>query len=351
METNYNYEDGALVESVIGFEALYVSMLKCKKNVIWKDSVAHFHLNGIEQTLKLEKELKDGTYTARPPKEFTITYPKKREAVSISFRDRVYQRSMNDNVIYPLMSKQFIFDNLACQEGKGTDLARTRLKEFLQKFYRKHGANGYVLKCDIHGYYPNMRHDVAEACFAKRLPPEIYERTERVLREQYKGEVGYNPGSQLIQIAGISVLSPLDHFIKEKLRIKLYLRYMDDFIMIHEDKGYLELCREEIEKFLSKGGFELHPRKTRIQRVTDKLTFLGFDYLLTTTGKVVKLVSSEAVKRNRKKLFRMVQKVKRGEMTRAKVDECFKCQLDHIRKGNSFKLIQRYCAYYKSLWR
>lgn len=63
------------------------------------------------------------------------------------------------------------------------------------------------------------------------------------------------------------------------------------------------------------------------------------------------LVSSEAVKRNRKKLFRMVQKVKRGEMPRSKVDECFKCQLDHLRKGNSFKLLQRYCAYYKSLWR
>lgn len=147
------------------------------------------------------------------------------------------------------------------------------------------------------------------------------------------------------------MLSPLDHFIKEKLRIKFYLRYMDDFIMIHEDQSYLEYCRAEIQKFLAKGGFELHPRKTRIQHVTDKLTFLGFDYLLTSTGKVVMLVSSEAVKRNRKKLFRMVQKVKRGEMPRSKVDECFKCQLDHLRKGNSFKLLQRYCAYYKSLWR
>ena len=91
--------DDEILEKVISFEAIFESMMKCKKGVIWKDSAASFHLNGIEQSLKLSRELHDGTYKGRPPKKFMITSPKPREAVSIAFRDRVYQRSMNDNVV------------------------------------------------------------------------------------------------------------------------------------------------------------------------------------------------------------------------------------------------------------
>ena len=99
------------LEQVIDFDAIFTSMQKCKKGVIWKDSVAGFYINGIEECLRLSTELQENTYVEHPPKHFMITSPKPREAVSITFRDRVYQRSMNDNVIYPLMSKQFIFDN------------------------------------------------------------------------------------------------------------------------------------------------------------------------------------------------------------------------------------------------
>lgn len=339
------------LEQVIDFDAIFTSMQKCKKGVIWKDSVAGFYINGIEECLRLSTELQENTYVEHPPKHFMITSPKPREAVSITFRDRVYQRSMNDNVIYPLMSKQFIFDNFACQKNKGTDRARERLEEFLHKFYRKHKRDGFILKCDVKGYYPNMRHRTAEERFARYLPEPVYARTEKILRTQYAGDVGYNPGSQLIQIAGISVLSPLDHYIKEKLRIKYYIRYMDDFILIHEDREYLAECKQKITEFLANDGFELHPKKSTIFSITKELTFLGFTFKLTDTGKVVKMISSEAVRRKRKKLRHMVAKVKRGEMSKDKVDECYKCDRIYLAKGNSTKLIQRLDIYYKNLWR
>lgn len=94
-------EDNAILEKVVGFDALYESMLKCIRGYLYKDSVAHFFLNGIESVLTLEAEHKNGTYKARKPHKFKITFPKPRDAVSISFRDRVYQRSLNDNVITP----------------------------------------------------------------------------------------------------------------------------------------------------------------------------------------------------------------------------------------------------------
>lgn len=340
-----------LLETVIGFDALYKSMYRCRANVGWKDSVAHYCLNGVEETLKLEKQLKDGSYKARPQRKIYITHPKPREAVSIAFRDRVYQRSLNDNMIYPVMSKQFIRTNAACQKGKGTDFARECLDGYLREVFRKHGLNAWVLQGDIKGYYPNMSHAVAEDCFKKGLPPAIYERTEAILRKQYEGEVGYNPGSQMIQIAGISVLSALDHFIKEQLRIRWYLRYMDDFILIHPDREYLEYCYEEIREFLEKIDFELHPDKTRIYPLKDGIKTLGFTHRLTDTGKIIRFIDPDNVKAERKKLYRLVQKEKRGEVPKGKSWECFQSWIAHAEHGNSFKLVQRMRQYYKLLWK
>ena len=147
------------------------------------------------------------------------------------------------------------------------------------------------------------------------------------------------------------MLSPLDHYIKEKLRIKYYIRYMDDFILIHESKEYLQECKEKIAEFLSNDGFTLHPKKSTIFAVSKELTFLGFTFKLTDTGKVVKMISTEAVRRKRKKLRHMVAKVKRGELDKHKVDECYKCDRIYLAKGNATKLIQRLDIYYKNLWR
>lgn len=340
------------MDNVIGFEALYESAMKCKKGVLWKDSVAHYILNLVEETVKLEDQLKNGTYRPRPQRPFTVnSCGKMRTVMGVAFRDRVYQRSLNDNAIYPAMVKGFIYDNGACQKNKGTNFSRERLVCFLQRYYRKHGADGYVLQCDIKGYYPNMRHDVVEETFRKQLPPEIHKMACEVMRGQYSGEVGYLPGSQMIQIAGISVLNGLDHFIKERLRIKLYTRYMDDFILIHEDREYLEKCREEIAKQLEPMGFELHPKKTRIYPIKEGIKYLGFIYRLTDTGKVVRTVLPKNVKSYRRKLFRLVKLAKKGKISHEKVDECYRSWRAHAEKGDSTKLLRRMDAYYRDLWK
>lgn len=337
-------------DEIIGYDALWDSMEKCQRGVIWKDSVASFSLNAPERIMKLEEELRTGKYEMRPPFLFTITSPKRREISSVCFRDRVYQRSLNDNSLYPTMTRSFIFDNWACQKGKGTDHARDRLSNFLHSFYRKHGLNGYIGQFDVKGYYPNMNHAYIEGMFERKLPTEVYKRVEEVLRHQYNGDIGYNPGSQMIQIAGISALNDLDHFIKEKLKIRYYLRYMDDFILVHEDKEYLEKCKREIAEFITRGCFKLHEDKSRIFPIRDGILFLGFIFRLTKTGKVIKTVNPKNVKAERKKLRRLVAKSKRGETPRESVDESFRSWKDHASKGNSYKLIQRMDEFYKGLW-
>lgn len=338
-------------EGVISFDALYASMWRCKKGVLWKDSVAAYFHRSIERTARLSEELHSGTYKAAPTKHFTITYPKPREIASVAFRDRVYQRSLNDNVVYPAMTRSFIYDNFACQKGKGTDAARNRLKDFIREHYRKHGTEGYVAQFDIHGYYPNMRHDVAEAAFRKYLPPWAYDRVQEILRGQYTGERGYNPGSQLVQIAGISVLNPLDHYIKERLRVHHYIRYMDDLILIHPDRAFLERCAAEINQQLAAIGFEANPKKTRLYPLHEGIMFLGFRFSLTPTGKVLMQIDPQRVKAQRRKLYRLVKKAKTGGIDRANVDMAYAAWRNHASKGNSYHLLQRMDKYYNDLWK
>lgn len=338
-------------EDVIDFEHLYASMQKCKVGVLWKDSVASFYMHGIERVIRLERDLKNGTYKAKPPKSFMIYLPKKRNIVSICFRDRVYQRALNDYAIYPAMTKSFIYDNWACQKGKGTDAARDRLKEFMHRFYRKHGAEGYFLKIDIKGYYPNMSHKAVEGLFKEKLRPDVYKRTVRILREQYSGDKGYNPGSQLIQIAGISLLDRTDHFIKEQLRIKYYLRYMDDFVLIHQDRDFLAESLSQIESELAKVGCTINRQKTTITTLKSGISFLGFRYRLTDTGKVLMLISSDNIRLERRRLRHMARKVRRGDSTKEKADEMYSAWKAHASKGNTHKVMQRMERFYNNLWR
>ena len=220
----------------------------------------------------------------------------------------------------------------------------------MQKFYRRYGADGYLLRCDVHGYYDHLRHDYIKKLFAARVTPEVYRAASRVLDLQYAGDTGFCPGSQMVQIAGISGLSPLDHFVKERLRVRWYLRYMDDFILIHPDRAFLERCRGEIARHLEGIGLELHPRKTFVTTLKRGTLFLGFQYRLTPNGRVVMIIDPDNIKRNRKHWQHMVAACKRGLLPRAKVYESFNDWMEHAGKGNSFKAIQRCKEYFKSLW-
>lgn len=343
-------EPGEL-NGVVGFLALRESASKCRRGVIWKDSVASYMLNLSERTLAMSRKLQDGTFRCGKTREFDITRPKRRTIVSVGFADRVFQRSLNDNSIYPRMVHGFIKDNAACQKDKGTDYARKRLKEFMRRHYRRHGPNGWVCQIDVAGYYPNMRHDVAETAFARKLPPEIMDMATAVMRNQYPGEVGYNPGSQMIQIAGISVLDPLDHMAKDLMGIRNYIRYMDDAVAILPTREEAERAMAAFGDTLHTLGFELNPKKSRVYPLRDGIEFLGFDFHLTDTGKALMFVKPSNVKDIRRRIRRMARLAQTGKMYRSEVDGSYQGWRDHASKGDSFGLIRRSDAWYKGLWK
>lgn len=342
-------------ENVCSFENLYRGMRKCKNNVMWKDSTAGFVKNGLVNCLELRQDLLNGTYKIGNYTVFTITEPKVRVIVSTRIRDRTFQRSLCDNYLTEAISKSFIYDNCACQTGKGTDFARKRLKIHLQRFYRKHGLNGYVLKCDIKNYFGSTPHDVAIAAVNKRAADKwACERTAEIVNSFMQGEnpnIGMGLGSQVTQLIELAVLDDLDHYIKEQLGIKYYVRYMDDFILIHEDKEYLLYCKRMIAEKLNELGLTLSAKKTQIFPVKQPIRFLGFRFKLTETGKVLMLVLPEKVTHERRKLRKLVDLVEYGVMTRADVDKCFEAWKAHASKGDSYNLINSMEKYYNELWR
>ena len=339
------------MDKITDFDAIWDSGTKCKHGVMWKPSTKHYSLNEVEETHRMCDKLEKGTWQNGQPRPIQILYPKKRDGLSIALKDRIYQRSINDNVLYPVVQRSFILDNAACQKGKGIDYARARLKKHLWNYYTHHGTEGYILQIDIKGYYPNMRHDAVKAKFRRYLDDDVYQAVCDVLDTQYKGEIGYNPGSQMVQIAGISLLDDLDHYCKERLHARHYMRYMDDILVIHHDKDELMRILAEIEAKLSTIGFEVHKDKTHITPLSDGFLYLGFEYRMTSTGKILMTLNSANIKHERRKLRKLVRLAKEGRITKAKADECFLSWKANASKGNSYKLIKRMNDYYNELWK
>lgn len=341
-----------LQEAVIGAEALYRSAWKCWKGVGRKFSAQSYTTNIIERTLEISNAFRDGNYKEGKTHFVKITYPKPRTALAISFRDRVYQRSLNDVALYPQVTRSFIYHNLACQKGKGTNKARAEYKAMLHRAYLKYGTNKFrVVECDIRGYYDNMRHAEVDRIFRKSCDKWTADRASATLRSQYKGEIGYNPGSQMVQIAGIAYLNEFDHFVKEQMREKLYIRYMDDIRIIVQPEADTDRIISDVNAKLAEVGLELHPTKTKVVTADKGGLFLGFVYRVTDSGKVLMLRDPDKVKDNRRRLRRLARLVRRGRRSVSDYDTCYECIRACIGDGNSMKLLKNMDKFANSLRR
>lgn len=415
-------------EKAISFKELYKSLQKSQRNVMWKDSVAGYSMNGLKNTYKLRKSLLDGSYKLSQYQRFKVYEPKEREILATRIRDRQYQRSVCDNILYPEMTRHFIRDNCACQKGRGVDDALNRMKVHLRRHYRKTGGNeGYVLQCDIKKYFPSTPHKVAVkkiakavrdkeavacACsivtsfcepkiedtlrgrgiepeLAKRIAHAITVEKVKILRaetlkpehtEQVKAAAfkraesllniaiqnqeerrnlihwalleefsGVGLGSQVSQLVELLVLNDLDHFIKERLHIECYIRYMDDFILLHPEKEYLQYCRREIIREVEKLGLTLN-EKTELYEIRQGIKFLKWRFILTDTGKVVMRMSKKSISRQRRKMRKLKGKLEAGEITIQDIQNNFHSWMANAERGNTKAIRWKMTEYYNELF-
>ena len=222
---------------------------------------------------------------------FAVYEPKRRMVHAPAFADKVVLHALVDNILYDALTKSFIRDSHASQTGKGTDDGLMRLKTHMVDYYRRSGcgADGWVLKGDVRHFFASIDHlklkRKLKAVLDKRgVDPRVYELLCIYIDVM---EDGLPLGYQTSQLFALLFLDEFDHFVKEKLRIRWYGRYMDDFFLIHPDKEYLQYCLTEIQAFMASLGLELN-EKTQIFPLRHGMDFLGFHTYLTDSGKVIR---------------------------------------------------------------
>ena len=321
------------------FENLYYATKKCCNNVRWKTSVTQYEINIISNTGKLVEELRSGTYKLKPYTEFDVYEPKKRHITATRISDRVVQRSFCDNYFYNVITKSFIYDNCACQLGKGIDFALDRFKKQLKKFWTVNRCNdGYFLKCDIHHFFENIDHNRLKELLVKKIDDEFSLQFIFMIIDSF-GERGLGLGSQVSQILALLYLDELDHIIKEKFYIKLYIRYMDDFILIHKDKQVLLNILHWLNEYLPTIGLSLNG-KTVLQSLKYPITFLKWKMLLTISGKILMKPDKHELANKRKKIRTIIYKYHIGKITKQQLIQSISGIINHLSKGNSYNAIR-----------
>ena len=392
-------------EEAIEYQNLLKRLRRCTLGTKWKHSTAWYWLNRLLNTYGLRQDIITGRYRISKYLWFVISEPKVREIYASHIRDRQYQHALIDDIVYPTVTQRFITANCACQKGKGLKFCVDNFLRQLREFARIHGNQGYVLQCDIKGYFPNTDHDIAceniaslldertaKACqdvirsfteieFAKLLMGTGLEKhvahnaghrissylvyggnwkaavkglsrervaivEERIRRGGFKG-VGL--GSQVTQTTQIALLDDLDHYITETLGIKVYTRYMDDFTLVHESKEYLKECKEKISAFLAKKKHRLNT-KTQLFPLSQTITLLHWKINVTITGKVVIHKQQGNINKERRKLRKQKRKMERGLMTMEAIENSFQCWQAGILEHGCYYQVLQVRRYYWNLF-
>jgi len=325
-----------LFDEICSFQNLYLAYLKARKAKRYKFYVLKFDFYLEENLLNLQKDLLSLTYQPKPYRQFTVCDSKKRLIKAPAFSDRIIHHALC-NIIDPIFDKSFIFDSYACRKNKGTRKAVKRLEKFIkssQTHLRENKSNAriYCLKCDISKYFENINHDFLFNFVSKKIKDKkTLWLVRRIIESNPQGVPIGNLTSQLF--ANI-YLNELDKFIKHCLKIKYYLRYMDDFLILENDKQKLNQAKEQIGVFLKeKLKLELNPKKVRIFPIEQGIDFLGYRVFDT-----YRILRKNTVKRFIKRTKYYQKKSNKGLLSFEKLDHTLQSWLNYARWGNSWRL-------------
>ena len=319
-------------EKVIDFENLYKAFRRARQGKGYKRSSARFDLAALDGIHILADQLRNKTYRISEYNEFKVYEPKERMIQTTSFKEKVIQHSLCDNVIMPKLQRVFILDNCAGQKGKGTLFGLDRLSEQMVQFYEKYGFDGYILKCDIRKFFYSISHeplkDIVHYHFAD---PDICWLVDLFI-DSTEGK-GIPLGNQINQGLALLYLDGMDKLIKYELGIEYYGRYMDDFYLIHPSKAYLQHCLGAITAYLQTLELTLNG-KTQIFPFKDGVSYLGFHTYIAKDGVPVRKLKNQNKRNAQKKFVRMAKLVANGTLSRKAFDASYQSWKNHISHGN-----------------
>ena len=328
-------------EKVIDFENLYQGHLNVRKGRAYKTETVNFGNQLAYHLATLQDALINGTYKMRPYFHFEVYEPKRRDIYAAYHLDKILNNVICEQILIPRLAPHFIFDNVACQKGRGVHVGLRRFKAFLVEHYRAHGKGGYVLKCDISQYFASIRHDVLLEMVKKRIKdPDVVRLLAHIIGTYHtvgKPGVGLPLGNNTSQWFALYYLSEFDHYVKEVLGIRGYIRYMDDFVLVSHSKQHLWECLERITELLADLGLSINP-KSSVYPISAGVEWLGWRFFVTDRGKVLMRLRLQSKKRLKKKVKRMRYAFQAGKLDLPKVKHVLASHHGHLIHGDAYRL-------------
>ena len=349
---------------------------RIKINTKNKVKLSRFEYNYVSNIVYIKNVLQEKNYSPGRYNIFIIKEPKVRLIMSQNVIDKIINHMVTEYYLVRVFDNCLINENVATRYNKGTHYGIKLLKKYINELKQE---EFYVLKFDISKYFYNLDHNIIKELLRKKIKDKdalkllfkIVDSTDykyinkrikglkddeinKILKSNclnkdkliddiekipyYEEGKGLPIGNMSSQFLAVLYLNELDHFIKEKLGIKYYIRYMDDGILLHKDKNYLKYCLEEIIKMLDKYKLKLN-NKTKIINIKEGFEFLGFRYFLKN-NKLIMKVKSQTKRRFKRKLKTVYRLYKENKISIKDVIQVENSYRGHLRFGNTNNLIR-----------
>lgn len=293
-----------------------------------KKDVAEFSLNLSQNIFRLHEELRTKTYRHGAYEAFSINDPKPRSIHKATVRDRLLHHAIY-RILYPYFDKKFIYDSYSCRHLKGTHRALNRFNQFVWQVSESNSKTCWILKCDVRKFFASIDQATLIQIIKRHVSDTntiwLVERIIESFQSTGSGK-GLPLGNLTSQLLVNVYMNQFDQFVKYELKQKYYIRYADDFVIMHHNKGILIDILPKIQSFLSEHlKLSLHPNKVFIKTVASGVDFLGWVHfphrrvMRTTTKK------------------RMFKKIKDSQ----EKPEVVQSYLGLLSHGNGWKLQQK----------
>lgn len=337
----------------------------------WKEPSQRFMLNWLKYVFRIQNAMKTRKLTNDPTREFTLRERGHLRAISsLTTKDRTVRHVLCDYVLMPEIRKHVIYDNGSSIKGRGLAFQRKRFEIHLRKYYRKYGANGYILFGDFSKFYDNIPHDLAKKQLlelfnhdeyldwlitlildgfkidASRMSEAEYQQAKNGIfnKLEYRKRKGpkirqgvylfksVNIGDQFSQDLGTYYPHPIDNYIKYVRAQKFYGRFVDDWYIMNPSQEELLDILEKVYQIADGLGIRINKKKTKIVRICGTYKFLQIKYTLTKDGKLYKRINPKRVTCMRRRLKKLYLKVRRGELQYEYVETMFKSWMGSFHK-------------------
>lgn len=329
---------GNIYDKILDTKVIDSMYKKIKRSTKNKRKIEVFESNYVSNISFIKEMLENRSYIPSKYNIFLVKEPKLRIIMSQNIIDKIINHVVSQYFLINIFESTLIEENVATRKNKGTKYGIVLLKKYLNEVKDN---NFYVLKFDISKYFFNLDHEIikemlvhkikdkavlkilydivdsTDSCYVnerinslkekeiKKITDSNCKNKDLLIKEikelpNYEVGKGLPIGNMSSQFLAILYLNELDLFIKNKLKIKYYTRYMDDGVIIHQNKEYLQYCLEEINKLLERYKLKLN-KKTKIYSCKEGFEFLGFRYIIKN-NKVIMKVKNSTKKRFKRKI-------------------------------------------------